>query len=180
MPKIYRFCPFCSTPLAPEKISGRRYNPCRECGFVDYGNARPTAGAVVVNDKNEVLLARRAGPPMKGYWNLPGGFLECDELPEVGVVRELKEETGLDIVPVGPIGIHMGTYNDPHQGFFNTINIYYATRVGAVTPVASDDASELRFFPIDQLPRMGFECDMQAIEDYRQLTQTAKKQRSKK
>lgn len=164
MPNTYRFCPFCAAGLAPKRVAGRRLKACSQCGFIDYANARPTAGAVIVHGKNEVLLARRAGPPLKGYWNLPGGFLESDEHPEIGVVREVKEETELDLTSPRYLGIRMGTYNDPHQGFFHTINVYYAFRVRKPAVIAADDASELRFFPMDDLPRMAFEYDVWAIK----------------
>jgi ADP-ribose pyrophosphatase YjhB (NUDIX family) len=167
MRKIYRYCPFCAAELAPKRIAGRRLKACPACGFVDYANARPTAGAVIVNEKNEVLLARRAGLPFKGYWNLPGGFLESDEHPQNGVAREVKEETGLEVTAPKLIGVRMDTYNDPHQGFFHTLNTYYSFRVRKPVVTAADDASELRFFPLDQLPRMAFACDVWAVEEYR-------------
>lgn len=167
MPKTYRFCPFCATALAPRRVAGRRLKACSQCGYVDYQNARPAAGAVIVNEKNEVLLAKRAVPPLKGYWNLPGGFLENDEHPRDGAMREVREETGLVIEPVGFIGIFMGTYNDPHQGFFDTLNVYYFARVRNPELTAADDASELRFFPLDALPRIAFPCDVEAVETCR-------------
>ena len=56
-------------------------------------------GAVVV-DRGRVLLIRRGTEPMKGHWSLPGGLLELGESPADGVVREVREETGLLVEPV--------------------------------------------------------------------------------
>ena len=56
-------------------------------------------GAVVV-DQGRVLLVRRGREPLKGQWSLPGGMLEVGESLSDGVVREVKEETGLTVTPV--------------------------------------------------------------------------------
>ncbi len=56
-------------------------------------------GAVVV-DRGRVLLVRRGHEPLKGHWSLPGGLLELGESLEAGVVREVREETGLVVEPV--------------------------------------------------------------------------------
>jgi ADP-ribose pyrophosphatase YjhB (NUDIX family) len=59
-------------------------------------------GAVVVHD-GCVLLIERANEPLKGEWSLPGGALELGETLETGVVREVLEETGLKVKPVGVV-----------------------------------------------------------------------------
>ena len=56
-------------------------------------------GAVVV-DQGRVLLVRRGHEPLKGKWSLPGGLLELGESLLEGVVRELREETGLTVEPI--------------------------------------------------------------------------------
>jgi ADP-ribose pyrophosphatase YjhB (NUDIX family) len=56
-------------------------------------------GAVVV-DAGRVLLVRRGHEPLKGHWSLPGGLLELGESLHAGVVREVREETGLEVEPV--------------------------------------------------------------------------------
>jgi 8-oxo-dGTP diphosphatase len=60
----------------------------------------------------KVLLIRRREDPFKGEWALPGGFLEMDESPAVGALRELSEETGLSLQ--GPIW-SLGFYGDPDR-----------------------------------------------------------------
>jgi len=58
-------------------------------------------GAVIV-EAGKVVLVRRRYEPLAGRWSLPGGTLELGETLETGVVREMREETGLD-VEVGPV-----------------------------------------------------------------------------
>jgi len=55
-------------------------------------------GGVVI-DRQRVLLIRRGSEPLKGEWSIPGGLLELGEELAAGVRRELKEETGLEVVP---------------------------------------------------------------------------------
>ncbi len=65
---------------------------------------RPIAGvgAVVITAEGRVVLVRRARAPLAGHWSLPGGAVEVGETLEQAVVREVREETGLD-VDVGPV-----------------------------------------------------------------------------
>lgn len=56
-------------------------------------------GAVVV-DGGRVLLIQRGREPLKGKWSLPGGMLEVGESLHEGVVREVREETGLEVEPI--------------------------------------------------------------------------------
>lgn len=65
------------------------------CGFVYYFNSSAATVALILNDKNELLVCRRAKDPAKGALDLPGGFIDMDETAEEGVAREVLEETGL-------------------------------------------------------------------------------------
>lgn len=64
---------------------------CPECGFVNYENPKVVVGAVVRFD-DRILLCRRAIHPRKGYWTLPAGYLELNESPVQGAMREAWEE----------------------------------------------------------------------------------------
>ena len=59
----------------------------------------------MVFQRGRVLLVERGREPLKGYWSLPGGVLEVGETLERAVVREVKEETGLDVKPVSVVEI---------------------------------------------------------------------------
>ena len=63
------------------------------------------AGAVVIAEER-VLLIRRGTPPLAGEWSLPGGRLELGESVEQAVVREVREETGLDVAPLQLLGVY--------------------------------------------------------------------------
>ncbi|MCB1059033.1 MAG: NUDIX hydrolase [Calditrichaeota bacterium] len=121
---------------------------CPNCGaaVATYRNPLPTADIVAIRN-NEVLLIRRRNPP-EG-WALPGGFVEYGETAEAAAIRELREETGLLATNLRLVGV----YSDPNRDRrFHTFGVAYAADTsGEIVP--GDDASEARWFPLEQLPK---------------------------
>jgi NAD+ diphosphatase len=143
----WRFCARCGSEVTPEE--GRA--DCSACGFVYYASSKATASAVCVDDRTRVLLARRAHEPFQGCWDLPGGFLEEGEHPLDCLVRELREETGLEVEPLEFVGVWMDRY--PYRGDVrSTLNLYWTARVVRGSPAPADDVTELEWFAADELP----------------------------
>ncbi len=140
-------CPRCRTEL--ERRPGSVH--CPACGFREYASSVPTASALVVDDEGRVLLARRAGEPEQGKWDLPGGFLDEGEHPRDGLVRELREETGLEIEPREFFGAWIDRYGDD-PGAAYTLNLFWRATATAGEPRPADDVDEVRFFARDELP----------------------------
>ncbi|MDG5799915.1 NUDIX domain-containing protein [Marinilabiliaceae bacterium ANBcel2] len=93
--KVLKYCPRCGSGLF-------RYQKdysflCNECGFHFYINSAAAVAAVIVNDKGEMLLSKRAFDPHKGMLDLPGGFVDPQESAENALKREIKEELNLDV-----------------------------------------------------------------------------------
>lgn len=118
---------------------------CSACGHTFYANPSPSVCALVVRD-GRLLLARRAGDPGKGKWDMPGGFVEEGEDPLDALRRELQEETGLDV----EVGEFFGVYAD---WYFErgTLNLYWLAAADG-EPNATDDISEVAWFSPDELP----------------------------
>jgi 8-oxo-dGTP diphosphatase len=114
---------------------------------VHYRNAKPCAGAVVVRD-GRVLLGRRAVEPALGAWDIPGGFLEPWEHPAECAVREVAEETGLQVRLTQLLSVVVDTY----QERVYTLNLYYLAEVVGGDEQPADDLAELRWFEPDALP----------------------------
>ncbi len=143
----WRYCPRCRAEL--ERGAGRVH--CAACDFVAYASSKPTACAICTDARGRVLLARRAHEPFRGYWDLPGGFLNEGEHPLDALHRELTEETGLQVEPIEFQGIWMDRYGDGEDAHA-TLNLYWTARVIGGELEAADDVTELAWFHADELP----------------------------
>ena len=121
----FRFCPRCAQPLAARDMDGRARQACSAgCGFVFYDNPLPVVAALVERE-GKVVLIRNRGWPEK-WFGLVSGFLERGEAPEAGVLRELKEELGLE----GKVERLIGAY-----GFAQRNELIVAYHVRAEGPI---------------------------------------------
>jgi 8-oxo-dGTP diphosphatase len=112
-------------------------------------------GAVIVR-RGEVLLVRRANPPLQGEWSLPGGALEVGEKLRDGVAREVLEETGLE-VEVGPVVEVLDSIFPDGEGRtqYHYVLIDYLCRPRSGVAFAASDASELRWARAEELEAFG-------------------------
>lgn len=162
----YTFCPYCGGKLVESFLDDRNRLACAndDCDFVFYQNPVPAAGAVIV-ENDAVLLVKRAHPPRIGWWCFPAGFMEWNEHPSETAVREVREETGLDIELTSFFEVYSGT-DDPRN---NAILILYLARVTGGELRAADDALEVAWFKFDNLPdKIAFESHIQALADYQE------------
>jgi ADP-ribose pyrophosphatase YjhB (NUDIX family) len=168
-------CPRCGGATRPVQAEGRERDRCDACARLWYENAKPCAGAVVV-DGDRLLLVKRAIEPYKGCWDLPGGFLEADEHPADGARREVLEETGLEV----EVGALIGMYVDSYRGgpepvdWHHSLNVFYVARPvgGAISPNA--ESSEIRWFRRAELPpidTIAYENGRRALRDFLKLEQ---------
>jgi 8-oxo-dGTP diphosphatase len=161
MREDYRHCPRCGGKLKVRTLEGRERPVCGECGFVFYQNPAPAVGVIVIED-GKVLLVQRKFEPRKGGWTLPAGFVEYDEHVEDCAVRELKEETNLDVKLTGVFGAY-SAMDDPRVRV--VLLLYTGDRVGGELR-AGDDAGDARFFSIDDLPQpIAFKAHVQALAE---------------
>jgi NAD+ diphosphatase len=159
----WKHCPECAGPLRIEQSTAE----CRACGRRVYANPAPTASALVVDDDGRVLLARRAGNPGTGMWDLPGGFIEEGEDPVATLRRELEEEAGVEIEPIEFLGAFPDRYGE--NGVY-TVNFYWTARILSGEPAPADDVADFGWFAPDELPQTGefaFRNSVQALETWR-------------
>jgi len=121
-----------------------------------------TLDAVIFAHKEkelQVLLIQRKNDPFKGYWALPGGFLEENETLESGCRRELQEETGLRLdAELFRTGIYDALNRDPRG---RTITVAYSTLLDRPQKVAgNDDASIARWLMVNKLDGLAFDHEL--------------------
>lgn len=104
---------------------------------------RPIVGVgAIILKRDRVLLVERAGEPLKGYWSLPGGVLEVGEALYDGVRREVREETGLEVQPLGIFEVFERISRDSQgRPEYHYVLVDYLCRVvgGEIRP--ADDVS---------------------------------------
>ena len=102
----------------------------------------PCVGALVHDDDGRLLVVRRGRDPAAGQWSVPGGRVEADESDQQAVRREVLEETGLHVM----VGLRVGTVQRAGpDGQVYDIRDYACGLAVATTPVAGDDAAEVRW-----------------------------------
>jgi len=101
-------------------------------------------GAVVV-DSGRVLLVRRGTEPLKGHWSLPGGLLELGEPLAAGVVREVREETGLLVEPVELFELLDRIHRQDGRVRYHYVIADYLCRVVGGELLAASDADAVRW-----------------------------------
>ena len=123
----FKFCPRCGSPLDLRDRHGRERKGCIAdgCGFVHWGNPTPVVAAIIEHE-GQMLLARGKNWPEKMF-ALVTGFLEAAESPEQGVLREVKEEVGLDGEVVELVGVY------PFELRNELIIAFYVRTTGTIT-----------------------------------------------
>jgi len=125
-----------------------------------------TATAIIPFPENKILLIKRNTKPFVGFWALPGGRMDPGETIEETVVRECKEETGLDIVVVRKVGeyVEKGIKDDIEYEYYPTC--FGVKVVGGEMKRQESEIQEIQLFTLNGLPNLlAFEHD-KMIADY--------------
>jgi ADP-ribose pyrophosphatase YjhB (NUDIX family) len=151
----FKYCPFCGTHLSSKEKGGKLRPSCPNCGFIQFQN--PVPGVVIVIEKNkQVLLGKRAGGFGKGKWGLPQGYIEFDEDFLTAAIREVKEETGLDVEVRSIINV----VSNQLLPRLHTLAIVLLAGVKSGELCACDDLEVLEWFSLaGPLPEMAFKAD---------------------
>jgi 8-oxo-dGTP diphosphatase len=160
----FRYCPRCASELELRPSSGPDPDrpTCPSCGWVYYLNPTPTVQAWIDRDGSYLAL-RRNEEPLKGRWNLPGGFVEPDESGPEAITREVREETGLRIEVRGLIGIFASRYGEGEDEQ-PILDIAFACALAGPAELdLSDESEEAAWFPLAEFPEPAFPGERQAL-----------------
>ena len=149
-----KHCPLCAAELERGRVEGRERTRCARCSFVLFENPASAAAAVVLDHRRHVLLVRRAIEPYRGQWALPAGYQEIDETLEGAAVREVREETGVEIEVVALLDLFFVPEDLRKPA---NVAVYLCRPVGGAL-LAGEDALEAAWFDLEALPAdLGFE-----------------------
>ena len=162
----FRFCPADGTELGDPRPSGGV--DCPLCGRSWYRNPAPAVGAVIVENE-KALVTVRARDPEKGRLDLPGGFLEQGEHPTEGLVREAREELGIEL-EVAPTPILLAPHTYGPEGNW-VLAIGFRARIASGEPRPADDVAAIRWLPAAEVDEADFAWEhdrrmvREAVED---------------
>lgn len=124
------------------------------------------SGACITNEHGDILLQKRSN--IEDVWGLPGGAVEIGESIEEAAIREVKEETGLDISVDYLVGVY-SKYFTTYQNGDKAQSICYFFRgkvVGGELYADKYETFDLKFFSKDQLPKIFVQQHIDVIEDF--------------
>ena len=145
----FKFCPVCGSPHF--EINNIKSKKCKDCGFSYYLNASSATVALIVNEKDELLVVRRKNDPGKDMLDMQVGFVDMDETGEDAMAREVKEETGLEATEVSYQCSYPNTYL--YSGFLvHTLDMFFKVKVKDLSHVeAMDDAAAYYWIPFSEI-----------------------------
>ena len=164
-PESYKFCPLCGGGLANRLI--RVGEPlrlvCSACGFVFYIDPKLAVIALVPH-QGGLVMVRRSIEPGYGLWVVPGGFVDVGEKVEEAVVRETREEAGLNVRVVRLLNVH--SYHHSRTVVLSFITEYVS---GDLAP--GDEEMEAQVFTQTEIPweTIAFSSTRDAVKEYLEL-----------
>ena len=164
----FKFCPACGSP--DFKIDTFKSKKCEKCKFNYYYNSAGAVPVIIKDKEDNYLFVKRKYDPKKGTLDLPGGFIDFGETAENCAVREVKEETGIDIQEKDlKFLFSIPNYYNYSNFIVTSIDIYFEANIDSFkNAIANDDAQELVILKKDEIDisKIGFEGIKKGIKKY--------------
>jgi ADP-ribose pyrophosphatase YjhB (NUDIX family) len=129
-----------------------------------YKNPIPTVDAII-HRHSSILLVKRKKDPYKNCFALPGGFVNEGETIEDAIMREVYEETSLEVYPIDILGVYSDPTRDPRGHMLTVVFIVLVVKGG--NPIAGDDAQEISWIPISKINEIEIAFDHKLlIQDF--------------
>jgi ADP-ribose pyrophosphatase YjhB (NUDIX family) len=144
----FSFCPACASPRI--RVHQKNAIRCSACGYVYFHNCAAAVAAIVeIGDK--ILLVKRAHDPQKGLFDLPGGFVDYKESLETAIVREVREECGIEVTDLRYFGSFPNTYVYRDVTYFTADAFFICKAADAKKLRVSEETSELKVIAPDAM-----------------------------
>ena len=140
------YCSNCGHKVVFKAVAGDnlpRY-VCENCEIIHYQNPKVVTGALPLWE-DKVLLCKRGISPRKGFWNVPGGYLENGESVEDGAIREVFEET---LSRIEIIGLHT-LYSIPK---INQVYMHFLATLNELDFQPTEESLEVQLFTEEEIP----------------------------
>ena len=126
----------------------------------------PGSAVIILNEKDEILLQKRHN----GSWSLPGGLMDLGESFEEVAKREVYEETGLVVENLHLLNVYSGEqyYLKAPNGdeLYSATAVYYTKDYNGEIKIDYNESVDLKYFPLNQLPKGINDANRWFIEDY--------------
>ncbi|WP_461629827.1 NUDIX hydrolase [Labilibaculum euxinus] len=169
--KVIKYCPKCGGAEFLYKSDNSFL--CENCYFHLYVNASAAVAALIVNEKGELLLAKRAVEPQKGMLDLPGGFVDVMETAEQALCREIKEELNLEVAELSYFMSYPNEYVFGGLSVF-TLDLAYICKIKSFKEIdAKDDIVGFEFIHPNNICQDEI-CSgsiIQIIQEYSKMTE---------
>ena len=152
-PANYKFCPFCATRLKLKKEAGDKRKYCPNCKWTYYPHVN-SAAAAIIKRGDKVLMVKRARDPYKHTWMFPAGFINFGEHPEETLIREVKEETGLNAKNPKLLEIIQAIDDSRAMGHF--VFFYEVEATGKLKMLDKKENEDISWFDIKNPPKIGW------------------------
>jgi ADP-ribose pyrophosphatase YjhB (NUDIX family) len=156
-----KYCQRCGGTMVDRTVERKFLRACPACGFIAFQDPKVAAAVLILLDGGLVLVKRGVEPAI-GRWAFPSGYIDRGESVEDGAVREVKEETGLDVRTTRLVGLYSET------GSAVILAAYSAQVIGGnLSP--GHDADEAGTFDLEDLPTLPFPHDDRILQDWRAM-----------
>lgn len=159
MPSDNRYCHRCGNGMSERSVGGMIRPSCDSCGAVVFLDPK-LAVVVIVSSEDRILMVKRDIEPMMGRWSFPSGYVDRGEVVEDAAIREVWEETNVEVRLDRLLGVYSG------EGA-PVVLVAYAARVNGGSAEAGDETQAVEWFPSDKLPPLPFPHDEEIMADWR-------------
>jgi len=162
--ELFTHCPACgSDKFSQHNVKSKL---CGDCGFIYYINPSAAVASFIVNTSGELLVCVRGKEPVKGTWDLPGGFVDAHESAEQAVRREIAEELQTKVVEAKYL------FSLPNEYEYSLLTVptldmfYECTLENTSHLIPSDDVADCFFVSLNEInpEKFGLSSVRKAVE----------------